>query len=625
MVLKTGQPNQQDTAECGVANITSGRQCSWFRKLKNDSAKAKWLSDSNWRFFTVDFDDRQIFYSSSEGVPNSKTLSHPIAFRDIVQVKLLDRRSKRGLTDRLFGDSDFLTGTANTIGFCLVTYEREMRLLCKTLDDAKKWVAIFNAAQKLGSKGFSIGKSPSRTSMSTEPGSDEGPPQLSDTDSGHSGYKPAEGLNPDAAIKPRRADCAPKQDLPPWLAPTPEPGSKPEALFEPDNTDAFALLEALQEELGPMPSTPPGEASKVDAATAIKTAKAKREKKAKGSKLSKDGSALSGEQPAVRNLAKEMSAEDRNARDIALLQKVQMPHRSSKTTADDAPPLKATRPLKRHAAWDEGIETTDSTAKPNMGKVKTPTQQGWVSENAKPGEGKAAKDDDGSDWDGDAEEVQPAAAWVRKQPSAAWDNNSWDGSGDERVAQKAKSSKKSKESKEVIFEMSPIKDDDPWDSDDDRKKAAPPVPKAFCGVSEGKVDHSSWDDDAEEQPARTLKKRSKSSKKKQEVVDEDDPTAGLDDLLDGKEVSIPVHQYVDGFQCTQCDFKVIRFEGFEWNSKAEYLFFRNYYGKPHKLKSRLDAKADHSAYCCQCAFKSVPSEIGLRDVKDGTRWKVVRA
>jgi len=61
------------------------------------------------------------------------------------------------------------------------------------------------------------------------------------------------------------------------------------------------------------------------------------------------------------------------------------------------------------------------------------------------------------------------------------------------------------------------------------------------------------------------------------------------------------------------------------NAKAEYLFFRNYYGKPQKLKSRLDANARYSAYCCQCAFKSVPSEMKLREVKDGTRWKVVSA
>jgi hypothetical protein len=443
--------------------------------------------------------------------------------------------------------------------------------------------------------------------MSTEPGSDEGPPQLSDTDSGEPGFKQEAGFKKEVEFKPYGAERAPVHDLPPWATPTPEPGSKPEVFCEPDFEDAFAALDALQDELGPVPASP--EAPKVDTATAVKAAKAKRAEKKKGAKAPKVGYAETespesmAEKSVARNLHKEMTAEDRNACDIALLQKAQMPLRSSKNKApDDAPPLKATRPLKKKSAWDES-DALEST--PNL-------KHGWASENAKAPMGDAV----------------PAAA---KED----DNNSWDGSGDEKApgpvaksSKSSKSTKSSKKSKEISFVVDPtVKDDDPWDSDDGMKK--PPVPKKSCGqrgLSEGKVDQGSWDDDEDAQAARLFKKNNKSLKKKQEV-DVDDPTVGLDDLVDsvssGKPVSVPIHEYVDGFQCTQCDFKVIRFTGFEWGPKAEYLFFRNYYGKPNKLKSRLNASTSCSAYCCQCAFKSVPSELELRDVKDGTRWKVI--
>jgi hypothetical protein len=290
MVLQNGQPKDnwadllrsenKEPDECGVANITSGKQTGWFRKMNNDSAKAKWLSDNNWRFFTVDFDDRTVFYSNSEST--TKTVSCPIAFKDIVEVKLLDRKLQRGLTSRLFGDAN-----EPDAGFCLITCDREIRLLCKVLDDARKWVSIFNAARKLGQGGPALVKSPSRGSMSTEPGSDEGPPQLSDTDSGEPGFKQEAGFKKEVEFKPYGAERAPVHDLPPWATPTPEPGSKPEVFCEPDFEDAFAALDALQDELGPVPASP--EAPKVDTATAVKAAKAKRAEKKKGAKAPKVG------------------------------------------------------------------------------------------------------------------------------------------------------------------------------------------------------------------------------------------------------------------------------------------------------------------------------------------------
>jgi len=187
----------------------TGKQAGWLRKIKHNGARGKWLSDTNWRFVTVDFDDQIILYSNTE---SSKTQSFPIKFTvepkrcvkftDIVDVKLLDRSLERSLTERLLGNANDVD-----MGVCLITSEREIRLLSKTMDGAKQWVSIFAAARRIAQAQLTMDKSPSIPSMcdrtwsdrfsvdvddsaespssgsSTAPGSEAGPHQFSDRDS----------------------------------------------------------------------------------------------------------------------------------------------------------------------------------------------------------------------------------------------------------------------------------------------------------------------------------------------------------------------------------------------------------------------------------------------------------
>lgn len=727
MVVATSKPDNwaflaKDTKAAEEPSLPEyeGKQTGWLGKMKNDSAKGKWLSDTNWRFFTADFDDQIIFYSAYSGL--QKQVSSLIAFSDIVDVKLMENAGhlKRGLKERMLGNS---YGDGN-IGLCLITTEREIRLLSKTKKDAEAWVSIFNAAKRVAKseaapkmmKSPSTGSSGLSTILNSSDGTGSSAPQMSDTDSdgsagkmrpweknqhpttstnswfaetnttastttstttGYGGswlYGEAPASTPLPWEQRPQPTPAPGGAPPLWVQPTPEPGSKQDPIFEPDAEDAFAALDALVDQT----YLPEDDAPKVDFATAIKAAKAKRAEKAIGDATAPEENGYASTQQPVA--PKNMTPEDRSANDIALLKRQQMfpKSRQPKPKTENAPPLTTTRPCKR----SNGLEVQEREVAPTFTITKF-TDQGWVSESVTvetaqqaSGPSKEAKklafedvaddDDDDSksqnkkerpctkgtsaapavadkalawdDWDDETPAAQSSkAATTSSQEKtfipepAANDDDPWDSDGDNKKTLQAKA----KSSKEKVFMPEPAAhDDDPWDSEDDNKKPKAPKSVKFAGVqgpSEGTtVDKESWDDD---EPLRTSlkKKKSKGNRKpsKDASLEEDDPTAGLEDLVDsvatGKPVALKVHEYVDGFQCMQCDFKVIRFTDFEWAPQADYLFFRNYYGKPKKLPRMLKDSHGSSAYCCQCAFKSVSSRMALKDVAEETRWKCVSA
>jgi len=63
-------------------------------------------------------------------------------------------------------------------------------------------------------------------------------------------------------------------------------------------------------------------------------------------------------------------------------------------------------------------------------------------------------------------------------------------------------------------------------------------------------------------------------------------------------------------RCTNCDFNVLQMrDGAEWDSEADYLFFRNVFPDTKKLSARLRCSPGAAAYCCQCSWVSVlPSD-----------------
>ncbi|XP_073488098.1 cilia- and flagella-associated protein 418 isoform X1 [Aquarana catesbeiana] len=58
-------------------------------------------------------------------------------------------------------------------------------------------------------------------------------------------------------------------------------------------------------------------------------------------------------------------------------------------------------------------------------------------------------------------------------------------------------------------------------------------------------------------------------------------------------------------RCTSCDFSVLSFDDYKWDSSCDYLFFRNSMPEHSKLQSKMIRKKGSRAYACQCSWRSV--------------------
>ncbi len=72
-------------------------------------------------------------------------------------------------------------------------------------------------------------------------------------------------------------------------------------------------------------------------------------------------------------------------------------------------------------------------------------------------------------------------------------------------------------------------------------------------------------------------------------------------------------------RCVKCDFAVARFEGSEWKSDVDYLFFRNNHPEAAKLKTRLKLSHGRIAYCCQCSWTTATGD-SVHPVSRDVRW-----
>jgi len=195
-----------------------------------------------------------------------------------------------------------------------------------------------------------------------------------------------------------------------------------------------------------------------------------------------------------------------------------------------------------------------------------------------------------------------------------------------------------------------------WDSDDDttlQQKVAPPVrPKPASGPQQGATECSGWDSDedtgAVKKAARAPKQTRGScgapaqaveafvkAKTRPTAVSSTQPVKTGDDLDDlmgdilsadatvSRGVGGVSHGLVQGFQCTACDFQVLRIDNSVWGDGVEYMFFRNNYPNVQKLRPKLVQQKDCCAYCCQCSWKSAESAAPLADVAEGLRWRSI--
>lgn len=75
----------------------------------------------------------------------------------------------------------------------------------------------------------------------------------------------------------------------------------------------------------------------------------------------------------------------------------------------------------------------------------------------------------------------------------------------------------------------------------------------------------------------------------------------------------------DQLRCTSCDFRVLMFDDFEWDSSCDYLFLRNNMPERQKLRAKLRKRRGVRAYACQCSWFSTLEPTDLRD-RPELRW-----
>ena len=64
----------------------------------------------------------------------------------------------------------------------------------------------------------------------------------------------------------------------------------------------------------------------------------------------------------------------------------------------------------------------------------------------------------------------------------------------------------------------------------------------------------------------------------------------------------------DNLICTKCDCKVSIFKNYMWDIDVDYLFFRNNFATPEKLKQKLVESYGTYAYSCQCSWLNISDE-----------------
>jgi len=548
----------------------------WLTKVKSDSAKARWLSGSNKRYFTLNFHTQTFYYAHDE---TGKKMATPIDFYDIMHAEQLPQIAEGRRSLKMLD-----TNQKMEFGFIVRTRDREIRLFSSTWKESRRWVDSLNAAGSIGrsqkglSGGLKVENSQSQSSLSTNEGSGSGSsPPSDDGSDGAAPWqaastwdKPLNGGYAKAPWKPAPKGAPPiwaqvgqphtGDSLPPWAS-GPEPGSKANADLEfASGADAFAALDALADELGPPPES--DESPKKASKGMVRNAR--------------DIAALKNPYlqatlpPAAPSALPSLGSSTLPpAAPSALPSLGLLPSVAALSTAQEAEEVCASTPTKKHLDAPQQFSSV-------LGALPGP-QQFLISDS--PG-----KDDDEHSWDEpDAAEEAARADVITSAAEGA------------------------------------IQDND-WDSEPEEPRARP----RQRGPSEGLgVDHSSWDSE-DEAETRVARRCSKAARKKN--IGEDAGMQDLDDLvgevLDGQK-RVPIHEKFSDFRCTQCDNSIIRFAGCQWAPEVDYMFIRNFHGKPEKLRPRLNLASENTAYCCQCSWKTAPSSEALKDVGADLRWRII--
>ncbi|XP_045139870.1 cilia- and flagella-associated protein 418 isoform X2 [Echinops telfairi] len=69
----------------------------------------------------------------------------------------------------------------------------------------------------------------------------------------------------------------------------------------------------------------------------------------------------------------------------------------------------------------------------------------------------------------------------------------------------------------------------------------------------------------------------------------------------------------DRLRCIACDFRIVSYNDYMWDTSCDYLFFRNNMPEFQKLKTKLVQKKGARAYACQCSWRTIEELTDLQN------------
>jgi len=112
-----------------------GNYSAWLSKNKGDGARARWMSGSGKRFFTIDFDSQLFYYSHTA---DRKKISNPVRFKEVLHAEQLPQPAQTPKNANEF-----------SFGFSVRTPSRTYDLFTITYLDAKHWVDALMAGRDI--------------------------------------------------------------------------------------------------------------------------------------------------------------------------------------------------------------------------------------------------------------------------------------------------------------------------------------------------------------------------------------------------------------------------------------------------------------------------------------------
>ena len=73
----------------------------------------------------------------------------------------------------------------------------------------------------------------------------------------------------------------------------------------------------------------------------------------------------------------------------------------------------------------------------------------------------------------------------------------------------------------------------------------------------------------------------------------------------------------DQLLCLKCMCEVVRFADYKWDHSVDYMFFRNFWPEPERLRTKMLKCHSYAAYCCQCCWYSAK---GVEHLPATLRW-----